>query len=231
MIRSKIRSVVFLITLIIITAVVGVGLSFAYYIKYYVNYTKSNIYVIWKGDLFNSTVNAIISFAEKYWGGPWFVVDNETFYAIYNGKGEYDVVYINGTILTVEKRILYDKFFLDPNISPPKEMVSIVLSNSTKFDGALITLFGFYWDSVPNPAQEIYEQVMSELTGNFTFDENIGMRGDNIYMYGSSGYSVSYIELGQHIFMNIYTANINASINQLHTFVSEVEYFLKSTLR
>ncbi len=231
MIRSKIRSVAFLIVLIIIIAVVGVGLSFAYHIKYYVNYTKSNLYVIWKGDLFNSTVNAIISFAEKYWEGPWFVVDNETFYAIYNGRGGYNVVYINGTILTVEKGILYDKFFLDPNISPPKEMVSIVLSNSTKFDGALITLFGFYWDSVLNPAQEIYEQVMSGLTGNFTFDESIGIRGDNIYMYGSSGYSVSYIELGQHIFMNIYTTNINASISQLHTFASEVEYFLKSTLR
>jgi len=225
------RGIVFLIVLIIIITVVSVGLSFAHYIKYYVNYTKSNIYVIWKGDLFNSTVNAIISFAEKYWGGLWFVVDNETFYAIYNGRGEYDVVYINGTILTVEKGILYDKFVLDPNISPPKEIVLIVLSNSTKFDGALITLFGFYWDLVPNPAQEIYEQLMSGLTDNFTFDENTGMRGNNIYMYGSSGYSVSYIELGQCIFMSIYAANINASINQLHKFVSEVEYFLKSTLR
>ncbi|MCC6026645.1 MAG: hypothetical protein LM575_06725, partial [Caldimicrobium sp.] len=97
MIRSKIKSVASLIVLIIIIAVVGVGLSF------YVNYTKSNIYVIWKGDLFNSTVNAIISFAEKYWGGPWFVVDNETFYAIYNGRGGYDIMFINGTILTVEK--------------------------------------------------------------------------------------------------------------------------------
>jgi hypothetical protein len=182
MIRSKIRSVGFLIVLIIIIAVVGVGLSFAYYIKYYVNYTKSNIYVIWKGDLFNSTVNAIISFAGKYWGGPWFVLDNETFYAIYNGRGGYDVVYINGTTLTVEKEILYDKFILDSNIPSPKEIVLIVLSNSTKFDGTLITLFGFYWDSVPNPAQEIYEQVMNELTGNFTFDENIGMREDNIYI-------------------------------------------------
>ncbi|MFZ8801032.1 MAG: hypothetical protein ACO2ON_02525, partial [Candidatus Nanopusillus sp.] len=172
MIRGKMRGIVFLIVLIIIITVVSVGLSFAHYIKYYVNYTKSNIYVIWKGDLFNSTVNAIISFAEKYWGGLWFVVDNETFYAIYNGRGEYDVVYINGTILTVEKGILYDKFVLDPNISPPKEIVLIVLSNSTKFDGALITLFGFYWDLVPNPAQEIYEQLMSGLTDNFTFDEN-----------------------------------------------------------
>jgi hypothetical protein len=225
MIKNKMRSVAFLIVLIIIIAVVGVGLSF------YVNYTKSNIYVIWKGDLFNSTVNAIISFAEKYWGGPWFVVDNETFYAIYNGRGGYDIMFINGTILTVEKGVLYNKFVLDSNISPPKEMVFIVLSNSTKFDGALITLFGYYWDSVPNPAQEAYEQVMSKLKGNFTFDENIGMRGDNIYTYESSGYFVSYRELGQHMFMRIFTANINASINQLHTFVSEVEYFLKSTLR
>ncbi|MFZ8855992.1 MAG: hypothetical protein ACO2OX_02225 [Candidatus Nanopusillus sp.] len=231
MIRSKIRSVGFLIVLIIIIAVVGVGLSFAYYIKYYVNYTKSNIYVIWKGDLFNSTVNAIISFAGKYWGGPWFVLDNETFYAIYNGRGGYDVVYINGTTLTVEKEILYDKFILDSNIPSPKEIVLIVLSNSTKFDGTLITLFGFYWDSVPNPAQEIYEQVMNELTGNFTFDENIGMRGDNIYIYRSFGYFVSYRELSQLMFVKIYTTNINASINQLHTFVSEVEHFLKSTLR
>jgi len=220
MIKNKIRSVAFLIVLTIIIAVVGIGLSF------YVNYTKSNIYVIWKGDLFNSTVNAIISFAEKYWGGPWFVVDNETFYAIYNGRGGYDIMFINGTILTVEKGVLYDN-----NISPPKEIVFIVLSNSTKFDGALITLFGYYWDSVPNPAQEAYEQVMSELKGNFTFDENIGMKGDNIYMYESSEYFVSYIEIGQYVFMRIFTANINASINQLHTFVSEVEYFLKSTLR
>jgi hypothetical protein len=224
MIRDKIRSIAFLIVLIIIIAVVAL-------VYLYVNYTKSNIYVIWKGDLFNSTVNAIISFAEKYWGGPWFVVDNETFYAIYNGRGGYDIMFINGTILAVEKGVLYDKFVLDSNISPPKEMVFIVLSNSTKFDGALITLFGYYWDSVPNPAQEAYEQVMSELKGNFTFDENIGMRGDNIYMYESSGYYISYIELGQHIFMRIFTANINASINQLHTFVPEVEYFLKSTLR
>ncbi|NAZ26185.1 MAG: hypothetical protein GU343_01440 [Nanoarchaeota archaeon] len=224
MIKNKIRSVAFLIVLIIIIAVVGVGLSF------YVNYTKSNIYVIWKGDLFNSTVNVMISFAEKYWGGPWFVVDNETFYAIYNGRGGYDIMFINGTILTVEKGVLYDKFVLDSNISPPKEMVFIVLSNSTKFDGALITLFGFYWDSVPNPAQEAYEQARNESKSSY-YGATIGMRGDNIYMYESSGYYISYIELGQHMFMRIFTANINASINQLHTFVSEVEYFLKSTLR
>jgi len=139
-------------------------------------------------------------------------------------------MFINGTILTVEKRVLYDKFVLDPNISPPKEMVFIVLSNSTKFDGALITLFGFYWDSVPNPAQEAYEQARNESKSSY-YGATTGMRGNNIYMYESSEYFVSYIELGQHMFMRIFTANINASINQLHTFVSEVEYFLKSTLR
>ena len=232
MIRSKIRSIAFLIVLIIIIiAVVGVGA----FVVYYVNQNNNNTAITItqnKLDLFKSTVNEMISLAENFYGGSWFALDNGTFYAIYNGRGGYDVVYINGTTATISQNLFYDKQAFFPyaqSNTPPTAGILIILSNSTKDDGALIMLFGYYWNSTPNPAQETYEQILNESTSSHP-GALMGMRGNNIWMYseGITGESNLYIELNQNEVVAISTIYVNTSLDQLQTFVSKEEDLLKS---
>ena len=225
MIRSKMRSVAFLIVLIIIIAVVGVGA----FVVYYVNQNNTTIITQNKLDLFKSTVNEMISLAGNFYGGSWFALDNGTFYAIHNGRGGYDVVYINGTTATISQNLFYNKQAFFPytqSNTPPRTGILIILSNSTGDDKALIMLFGYYWDSVPNPAQEAYEQILKEsYSGALT-----GMRGNNVWMYsaGITGESTLYIEIGQNGIVAVSTIYVNTSIDQLQAFASKAEGLLKS---
>ncbi len=227
MIRSKIRSVAFLIVLIIIIAVVSVGAFVAYYVSQN-NSTTTNAQN--KLNLFKSTVNEIISLAESFYGGSWFAFDNGTFYGIYNGRGGYDVVSINGTTVTISQNLfnLFNNQAYLPYQSntPPRTGILIVLSNSTKDDKALITLFGYYWNSVPNPAQEVYEQLLREsYSGALT-----GMRGNNVWMLSGSitGEAILYIEIGQNVIVAVSTVYVNTSLDQLQAFASKAEGLLKS---
>ena len=228
MIRSKIRGVAFLVVLIIIIAVVGVGA----FVVYYVNQNNSNAATtITQGrlDLFKSAVNEMISLAGNFYGGSWFALDNGTFYAIYNGRGGYDVVYINGTTATISQNLFFNKKAFFPytqSNEPPKTGILIILSNSTKNDKAAIAILGYYWNSVPNPAQEAYEQILKEsYPGAIT-----GMRGNNVWMYsvGITGESALYVEIGKNEIIGISTAYVNTSLEQLQTFASKVEDLLKS---
>jgi hypothetical protein len=230
MIRSKIRSIAFLIVLIIIIAIVSVGA----FVVYYVNQNNSNTATITQNklDLFKSTVNEMVSLAGNFYGGSWFALDNGTFYAIYNGRGGYDVVYINGTTATISQNLFYNKQAFFPyaqSNTPPTAGILIILSNSTKDGKALIMLFGYYWNSIPNPAQETYEQILNESTSSHP-GTLMGMRGNNIWMYseGITGESNLYIELNQNEVVAISTIYVNTSLDQLQTFVSKAEDLLKS---
>jgi len=228
MIRSKIRSIAFLVVLIIIIAIAGVSA----FVVYYVNQNNSSTATIItqnKLDLFKSTVNEMISLAGNFYGGSWFALDNGTFYAIYNGRGGYDVVYINGTTATISQNLFYNKQAFFPyaqSNTPPTAGILIILSNSTKNDKAVIMLFGYYWNSVPNPAQEAYEQILNESYPGALK----GMRGNNVWMYsvGITGESTLYIELSQNEVVAISTVYVNTSLDQLQTFTSKAEDLLKA---
>lgn len=223
MIRSKIRSIGFSIMLIIIVAIVSIGI----FVLYHVSQIMSGAN---KSSIFNTTVNEMISLAENFYGGSWFALDNGTFYAIYNGRDGYNVVYINGTTATISQNVFYNNqaFFLNNQSNElPKTGISIILSNSTKYDEALIMIFGYYWNSVPNPAQEAYEQVLNESKSNL-YGVTIGMIGNNIWIYSESyGFGI-YAELGQNVFIMIGTEGINASSDQLQAFASKAEDLLNS---
>jgi hypothetical protein len=223
MIGSKIKSVGFSIMLIIIVAIVSIGI----FVLYHVSQIMSGAN---KSSIFNTTVNDMISLAENFYGGSWFALDNGTFYAIYNGRSGYNVVYINGTTATISQNVFYNNQAFFPNIQSnelPKTGISIIISNSTKYDEALIMIFGYYWNSVPNPAQEAYEQVLNESKSNL-YGVTIGMIGNNIWIYSESyGFGI-YAELGQKVFIMIGTEGINASLNQLQTFASKAEDLLNS---
>jgi hypothetical protein len=223
MIGSKIRSIGFSIMLIIIVAIVSIGI----FVLYHVSQIMSGAN---KSSIFNTTVNEMISLAENFYGGSWFALDNGTFYAIYNGRSGYNVVYINGTTATISQNVFYNNqaFFLNNQSNElPKTGISIILSNSTKYDEALIMIFGYYWNSVPNPAQEAYEQVLNESKSNL-YGVTIGMIGNNIWIYSESyGFGI-YAELGQNVFIMIGTEGINASSDQLQAFASKAEDLLNS---
>jgi len=230
MIGSKIRSVGFSIMLIIVVAVVSIGI----FVLYYVSQTMGGAN---KPTIFKNTVNEMISLSENFYGGSWFALDNETLYAIQNDKGGYDLVYMNGTKVYINgtaaissQNLFYAGQLFPPytqNNELPKTGILIILSNSTKYNGALISIFGYYWNSVPNPAQEAYEQVLNESKSNFS-GATMGMIGNNIWIYSKSyGYGM-YGELGQNVFIMIVTEGINASSDQLQAFSSKSEDLLKS---
>ena len=230
MIRSKIRSVSFSIMLIIVVAVVSIGI----FVLYYVSQTMGGAN---KLSIFENSVNDMVSLAKNFYNGSWFALDNETFYAIYNSSSGYNVVYTNGTIVyvnettaTSSQNLFYGGLLFLPhtkNNELPKTGILIILSNSTEDDGALIMILGYYWNSVPNPAQEAYEQVLNESKSNF-YGATIGMSGNNIWIYSNSyGYGM-YAELGQNVFIMITTEGINASSDQLQAFSSKAEDLLKS---
>ena len=223
MIGSKIKSVGFSIMLIIIVAIVSIGI----FVLYHVSQIMSGAN---KSSIFNITINDMISLAENFYGGSWFALDNGTFYAIYNGRSGYNVVYINGTTVTISQNVFYNNQAFFPNIQSnelPKTGISIIISNSTKYDEVLIMIFGYYWNSVPNPAQEAYEQVLNESKSNL-YGVTIGMIGNNIWIYSESyGFGI-YAELGQNVFIMIGTEGINASLNQLQAFASKAEDLLNS---
>ena len=223
MIGSKIKSVGFSIMLIIIVAIVSIGI----FVLYHVSQIMSGAN---KSSIFNITINEMISLAENFYGGSWFALDNGTFYAIYNGRSGYNVVYINGTTVTISQNVFYNNQAFFPNIQSnelPKAGISIIISNSTKYDEVLIMIFGYYWNSVPNPAQEAYEQVLNESKSNL-YGVTIGMIGNNIWIYSESyGFGI-YAELGQNVFIMIGTEGINASLNQLQAFASKAEDLLNS---
>jgi hypothetical protein len=218
--------------LIIIVALVSIGIIVAYYVSQTIGNTN-------KSTLFKNTVNEMISLVENFYGGSWFALDNETFYAIYNSSGGYDVTYINGTTIYINETTATDSqnlfygglLFLPYTQSSelPKTGILIILSNSTKYNGALIAIFGYYWNSVPNPAQEAYEEVLNESKSNFSkfYGGTMGMIGNNIWIYSNSdGYGM-YAELGQNVFIMIVNEGINASSDQLQAFSSKAEDLLK----
>ncbi len=221
------RSIAFLIVLIIIIAVVGVGA----FVAYYVNQNNNNTTTITQNklDLFKNTVNEMVSLAGNFYGGSWFALDNGTFYAIHNGRGGYDMTVMNGTIMTIgenEDEYFSWKTFLkdtQSNVSP-NIGIFITLSNDNE---EKIGLIGYYWNSVPNPAQEKYEQARNESKSSY-YGATIGMRGDNIWVYSKMyGYGI-YIELGQNVFIMIVTEGISVSSDQLQAFASKAEGLLKS---
>jgi hypothetical protein len=230
MIRSKIKSVGFSIVLIIIVALVSIGIIVAYYVSQTMGGAN-------KLTIFKNTVNEMISLAENFYGGSWFALDNETSYAIQNDKGGYDLVYMNGTKVyinetaaTSSQNLFYAKELFLPNTQSnelPKTGMLIILSNSTKYNESLIIIFGYYWNSVPNPAQEAYERILNESKSNF-YGVTIGKRGNNIWIY-SGGYDYGmYAELGQNVFITIITRGINVSSDQLQAFASKAEDLLEA---
>ena len=231
MIRSKIRSVAFLIVLIIAIAVVGVGAFVAYYVS------QNNSSTANKLDLFKSKVNEMISLAKNFYGGSWFALENETLYIINNGRNVYDIVYMNGTTIYINgtateitQKLFYDKQAFFPYTQSnelPKAGILIILSNSTKYNGALIMISGYYWNSVPNPAQEAYKQILNESISSF-YGAKKGMRGNNIWIYLNSYDYGMYIEVGQNEIVGISTIYVNSSSDQLQAFASKAEDLLRS---
>jgi hypothetical protein len=256
MIGSKMRSVSFSIILIIIVAVVIIGIFVAYYMSQsmggvnkpsIVNTTnKPNIYNTTVNEsqtmsstnelstnelsIFNTTVNEMISLADNFYGGSWSALDNGTLYAIYNGGGEYDVVYLNGTTATTtSQNVLYNQssFLNTQSTEPPKTGIVIILSNTMENNAAAIMMFGYYWNSVPNPAQEAYEKILKESESGF-YGATIGMSGNNVWVYSNRYGFGFYVEAGQNILIMILTGGINASSDQLQAFASKAEDLLNS---
>jgi len=231
MIRSKIKSVGFSIVLIIIVALVSIGIIVAYYVSQTMGGAN-------KLTIFKNTVNEMISLAENFYGGSWFALDNETSYAIQNDKGGYNIVYINGTEVyvngtaaTSSQNLFYAKELFLPNAQSnelPKTGMLIILSNSTKYNESLIIIFGYYWNSVPNPAQEEYKQILNNESKFSFYGVKTGMRGNNIWIYSESyGYGM-YAELGQNEIVGILTIYVNSSLDQLQAFASKAEDLLEA---
>ncbi|MFZ8801033.1 MAG: hypothetical protein ACO2ON_02530 [Candidatus Nanopusillus sp.] len=219
MIRSKIRSIGFSIMLIIIVAVVSIGIFVVYYLSQSMGGANK----------FKNTVNEMVSLAKNFYGGSWYVVENSTGYMIHKGGGRYDIIVMNGTTITIgendDEYFFWKTFFTDTqsNVSP-KVGIFVALSNNNE---GKIGLAGYYWNSVPNPAQEKYEQARRELTSG-SYGASTGMRGNNIWGYSKIfGYGM-YIEVGQNVFIMIVTEGISASSDQLQAFASKVEGLLKS---
>ncbi len=222
MIRSKIRSIGFSIMLIIIAAVVSIGI----FVVYYLSQTMGGAN---KSSIFKNTVNEMVSLAKNFYGGSWYAVVNETGYMILNYGGRYDMIVMNGTTITIgedqEEYYYWKTFFTDTqsNVSP-KVGISIVLSND---NGGRIGIIGYYWNSVPNPAQEVYEKARNEQISSY-YGATTGMRGNNVWGYSKIfGYGM-YIEVGQNVFIMIVTEGISTSSNQLQAFASKAEGLLKS---
>jgi hypothetical protein len=222
MIRSKIRSIGFSIMLIIIVAVVSIGIFVVYYVSQSMGGAN-------KSSIFKNTVNEMVSLAKNFYGGSWHAVENATGYMIYNGRGGYDMTVMNGTIMTIgenEDEYFSWKTFLKDTQSNVSPNIGIFIALSNDNEGK-IGLIGYYWNSVPNPAQEKYEQARNESKSNL-YGATIGMRGNNMWVYSKIyGYGI-YIELGQNVFIMIVTEGISASSDQLQAFASKAEGLLKS---
>jgi hypothetical protein len=180
--------------------------------------------------IFNTTVNDIISLANNFYGGSWSALDNGTLYAVYNGGGEYYVVYLNGTTATVSSQnVIYNQssFLNTQSNNLPETGIVIILSNSTENNAAAIMMFGYYWNSVPNPAQEAYEKILEEAESGF-YGATMGMSGNNVWVYSERYGFGFYVEAGQNIIIMILTEGINASSDQLQEFASKAEDLLNS---
>jgi len=231
MIRSKIKSVGFSIVLIIIVALVIIGIIVAYYVSQTMGSAN-------KSTIFKNTVNEMISLSENFYGGSWFALDNETLYAIQNDKGGYDLVYMNGTKVYINETaaLSSQNLFYAGQLFPPytqsnelpKTGILIILSNSTKYNGALIAIFGYYWNSVPNPAQEAYKQILNNESKFSFYGATIGKRGNNIWIYSGDYDYGMYAELGQNEIVGILTIYVNSSLDQLQAFASKAEDLLET---
>lgn len=179
------------------------------------------------------SLTAVASTAQSLFGGSWSLDKNMSGTAVYIGKGEYRVTFLNGSteIISLSQLNLNgftsfgSSFFSGPGgfyYQPPSKIVIAVAKGNVNGQPACVIVVGEYWNTSPNPASHLYsqtEQLVSNESQYLQLIESQAAANGVTMQIGTSG------DLGYAL---LYTAN--QSILQGVEFQSGISLNLNYTI-